>query len=112
MIKQNKISLLLAAVIYVAVWNNASAQDFEKCTSHIEFIKAALKNPALLEEQEKFEKFSAEYTEKQKSQKKSGVIRIIPTVVHVMHEGGSENISKAQILDQLRIMTEDYRRQN
>mgnify|MGYP001942358891 CR=1 FL=1 len=36
----------------------------------------------------------------------------IPIVFHVIHEYGPENISKAQILDQVRIINEDFRRQN
>lgn len=36
----------------------------------------------------------------------------IPVVFHVIHEYGPENISKAQILDQMRILNEDFRRQN
>lgn len=36
----------------------------------------------------------------------------IPVVVHVMHQGESENISYEQIVDQLRIMNEDFAREN
>lgn len=36
----------------------------------------------------------------------------IPVVFHVFHENGSENISRAQILDQMRILNEDFRRLN
>ncbi|GAB4253131.1 MAG: hypothetical protein Kow0079_08450 [Vicingaceae bacterium] len=35
-------------------------------------------------------------------------IRIIPVVVHVIHEGGSENISDAQIIDGITVLNEDY----
>ena len=34
----------------------------------------------------------------------------IPTVVHVFHDGGIENISDAQVLDMMRVMNEDFRR--
>ncbi len=37
------------------------------------------------------------------------VVRI-PTVIHVIHNNGSENISKAQIESQIRILNEDFRR--
>lgn len=33
---------------------------------------------------------------------------IIPTVVHVFHDGGPENISDAQVLDMIRVMNEDF----
>ncbi len=35
-------------------------------------------------------------------------IRMIPVVVHVIHNGGPENISKAQIERQIQILNEDY----
>lgn len=34
----------------------------------------------------------------------------IPTVVHIFHNGGIENISDAQVLDMIRVMNEDFRR--
>lgn len=37
---------------------------------------------------------------------------VIPTVVHVMHRGGPENISDGQVHDALRILNTDLRRQN
>lgn len=38
--------------------------------------------------------------------------RIIPVVFHIIHDGGTENITKAQVLDQVAIMNEDFRRLN
>ncbi|MCB9203648.1 MAG: hypothetical protein H6603_01615 [Flavobacteriales bacterium] len=43
---------------------------------------------------------------------RGGGPRIIPTVFHVIHNGGSENISYEQIEDQIRSLNEDYRRLN
>ena len=37
---------------------------------------------------------------------------IVPTVVHVMHTGGDENISVHQVQDAMRVLNEDLRRQN
>ncbi len=36
----------------------------------------------------------------------------IPMVFHVLHQGGPENISDAQIIDAVRILNEDYNKQN
>lgn len=41
-----------------------------------------------------------------------GVVYIIPIVFHVVHIGGPENISDAQIFDQLNILNRDYRKLN
>ena len=38
----------------------------------------------------------------------SDSIRIIPVVVHIIHNGGSENISEAQVQSQIQILNEDY----
>ena len=43
---------------------------------------------------------------------RGGGPRIIPTVFHVIHQGGNENISYEQIEDQMRILNEDFRRLN
>jgi len=37
---------------------------------------------------------------------------IVPVVFHIIHEGGSENISLTQIEDQMRILNEDFARLN
>ncbi len=45
---------------------------------------------------------------KAKLNKTNDTIRVIPVVVHVLHTGGTENISDAQIQSQITIMNEDY----
>lgn len=42
------------------------------------------------------------------AQKSSDSIKTIPVVVHVIHNGGTENISDAQIQSQIRILNEDF----
>lgn len=41
---------------------------------------------------------------------KAGNVRVIPVVVHVIHNGGVENISEAQIQSQFEVLNEDYRK--
>lgn len=36
----------------------------------------------------------------------------IPVVFHILHTGGAENISDAQVLDQINILNRDYQKQN
>lgn len=40
------------------------------------------------------------------------VVRVIPTVVHVIHRGGPENISDDQIKSQIDVLNRDYRMKN
>lgn len=59
-----------------------------------------------------FEKKVREFlsTEKKTSNSQSNHIKVIPVVVHVIHNNGTENISNAQIISQIQILNEDYRK--
>lgn len=37
-------------------------------------------------------------------------LMVIPVVVHVIHSGGAENISDAQVISQINVLNEDYRK--
>lgn len=47
---------------------------------------------------------------KTKNKTANHAVRIIPVVVHVIHNGGTENISDAQIQSQIDILNEDFRK--
>lgn len=46
----------------------------------------------------------------QKTQTHNPNLKIIPVVVHVIHDGGTNNISDAQIQSQIDVLNEDYRK--
>lgn len=46
----------------------------------------------------------------QKAQTHNPNLKIIPVVVHVIHDGGTNNISDAQIQSQIDVLNEDYRK--
>lgn len=46
------------------------------------------------------------------TEKTTGLVYTIPVVFHVIHAGGTENISAAQIDDAIRILNRDYRKLN
>ena len=73
-----------------------------------ELYREALKNPEVRKQREALNKFTQYYIEN-KLYKQEKSIKIIPVVFHVIHNYGPENISKAQILDALRIINEDYK---
>ncbi len=60
--------------------------------------------------------FSFSHAEDNKSytteKRSNSVVYIIPVVFHVLHNYGPENISDAQILDQLEILNQDFRKLN
>jgi len=61
---------------------------------------------------ENLEKFTAEYIKNNPNAEKQGVTYIIPVVVHVIHNYGPENISKAQVDNAISILNEDFQRLN
>ncbi|MCC7301578.1 MAG: T9SS type A sorting domain-containing protein [Bacteroidia bacterium] len=90
----------------------AMAQQVVPCHTmeHMEelFLQDPLKRAVFNEEEKKFEEILRNNPELQTQ----GGPRIIPVVFHIIHVGGTENISKAQVLDQMRILNEDFRRLN
>lgn len=46
------------------------------------------------------------------SETQQAVVHLVPVVFHIIYADGSDNISDAQILDQLEILNRDFRRQN
>lgn len=73
-------------------------------------------DPQFKVNQELLEQFTAQYEWQRKTDasgnKVSSVVRVIPVVFHVIHEGGAENISVAQCQSQVDILNEDFRRMN
>ncbi len=67
------------------------------------------KDPSLYEKINKFDNDLGEFQRNPVTQKS---IRVIPTVVHVIHMYGGENISKAQIENQIATLNEDINRLN
>lgn len=86
------------------------AQSVNPCISHEYLDKQIQTNPALMQEIQKFNEGVRANQNTQSALRAK--VRIIPVVVHVLHMNGAENITKAQILDQIRILNEDYRRLN
>ena len=62
--------------------------------------------------QERMEQFNSLQKENSAKGIKNNEHYIIPVVFHIIHEGGSENISLNQIEDQMRILNEDFARLN
>ncbi len=105
-------------IIYSAIFISLLAStghsyaQIHKCGTD-EYAAEILKtNPDLLKSITAYnDEISKLNTSDQKLSKK-GTTRTIPVVFHVIHTYGPENISKAQIEDQLRIMNEAYQRLN
>ncbi len=106
--------ILIYPAIFLAILssNNRSFAQTHRCGTD-EYSAALLKtNPDLLKSLTAYNESLAALNSSDTKLSKKGTTRTIPVVFHVIHTYGAENISKAQIEDQLRIMNEAYQRQN
>jgi len=66
-------------------------------------------DPLMQQRMEAIERFTQNYVRQPNSQRS---VITIPIVFHVVYQNSTENISDAQILSQLDVLNEDFRRQN
>lgn len=106
-------TILIVAVLAISSIP-ATAQEFKPCGIYQMELLQQQQHPSLAAERSTLESFTAEYIKHAQGHKTtSGVILYtIPVVFHIMHNYGVENISKAQVLDEVRIMNEDFQKRN
>ena len=92
---------LTAAFAFLSIVNIAKSQH--KCGSDMHYDRILQEHPEakLLEDQMNAEADS-------KKVESRAAIYTIPVVFHVIHTNGAENISRDQILDQMRVLNEDF----
>ena len=87
----------------------SSAQNFTPCLTDQIHQQAIIKNPAIIQ-YEKAANIAASQQVITHPLFKTGASIYIPVVFHIIHQNGTENISQAQIMDELRILNQDYRK--
>jgi PKD repeat protein len=112
--------ILSAGLLFpLGVSSQTSQPLHDKCLAEIMYREAIATNPeyainqAILESET--EAFSVQYmADRQQgaAQRNAAVVKVIPVVFHVIHEGGLENISRAQLVDQIDSLNKDFRRLN
>ena len=101
--------LLSAFTILIGLITISSAQNFTPCLTDQIHQQAIIKNPEIL-------RYEAEINKQARQQStstinfKTGSILYIPVVFHIIHQNGVENISQAQIMNELNILNTDYRK--
>lgn len=107
--KKIVLSVVFAAIPFV--YSNLFAQHSDWCGTDRKMEEIRQKYPERQIEWEKLNQWIEENAEYIMSTSEGGQF-IIPMVVHVIHNYGTENISDAQIVDAIRILNEDYNKQN
>lgn len=72
-------------------------------------------HPEVLDQEAKLEQFTKQFVTNYQSNSRHRAAQgpiVIPIVFHIIHQGGDENISDAQVMDEVRILNRDYNLQN
>ncbi|MGV3612720.1 MAG: M43 family zinc metalloprotease [Fluviicola sp.] len=88
--------------------NMREGEHVEYCTSHKKMAELR-KDPKMLA---LINAAQAEAKSKGENNTTKGTVYKIPVVFHILHNNGSENISKEQIADAMAILNRDYRKLN
>jgi len=104
---------LFLALASGMLWFASSTQAQTPCITDEMHHLAKQQFPGLAQEEEmsiEATRLRVEEFLNQRQFTKSGTVIYIPVVFHVIHNDGLENITQAQIMDQLRILNEDFRK--
>lgn len=105
-----KLFLLIAVTV---IFNTNAQESLLHCFTTEKFKEDILKNPAYEKNLADLENFTNQYKKNERIQHTgSRQIYIIPVVFHILHQYGPENISDAQVIDAVNIMTRDFRKLN
>ncbi|MEN9370744.1 MAG: hypothetical protein RI952_1609 [Bacteroidota bacterium] len=99
-------SLMLGMAIY------SNAQTVVKCSTHEYTEEVSKQDPQFVINQAQLEKETQAFIKGLKPGANKSAVKIIPIVFHVFHNGGSENIPKERIIEQVEILNKDFRRLN
>jgi len=111
--KTNLFKYLLVGTIFCASTKNAIvAQEGFQCGTAQAYQKLYAEHPELIQEEAAYNAAIAQAIQDKKNMKTAEQVYIIPIVFHVLHTFGSENITDAQIQNQVDILNRDFRKLN
>lgn len=106
------ITKLLAVVLaFSGFMQTANAQEGFRCGADQQRHELISQYPEVLEEEAKLDAFTKQFAANYSANQRE-FDYVIPIVFHIIHRGGTENITDAQVLDQLRILNEDFQKLN
>jgi len=113
-----KLLVVAAFLLPLNLFAQSTGVNPSKCLAHYYYEQMMATDPAFRAAQQQLEIETQKYVDQYLAERKSGnqrsasVVKVIPVVFHVIHEGGAENISRAQIVDQIDSLNKDFRRLN
>lgn len=103
-----QLNLYLLALVLIS---KTHAQSEFNCSSHTKYEKQLANDKVFKQNTEQLELETKNHVlNNGKAKQSSSASYIIPVVFHVIHTGGSGNISDAQIIDQIDILNKEFNR--
>lgn len=115
MLNRYAFAILLAVVLLggAGQWQVAVAQDHRCGTMyHDSLMRAKYPSMGTLQDFEQWLQPRLQHYQQQQQSNKTAQVYTIPVVFHVVYSNPTENISDQQILSQLDVLNEDFRRTN
>ncbi|MCO5259220.1 MAG: M43 family zinc metalloprotease [Crocinitomicaceae bacterium] len=103
------IASLFLATISFGQRNVETNHEARKCDQYAMLERMQIEDPARYQEYLVAQQLSLQ---ENTTISPRGTVYTIPVVFHILHNGGTENISDAQVIDAVRILNRDYRKQN
>ncbi len=105
-------AVVLSTLISIPVYSQNP--EYRTCDTDNMWLKALAKDPSLAKKAQESLDFFRKYAgpEQQVKTASGAIVYVIPTVFHVIHNYGIENINKAQILDAMDILNKSFQKLN
>lgn len=100
------LSFILLGISFTGITQVVQSQNHDWCTTEKKFNEAKANNPAMQVEFDNFNLWVEEHGHEFAVER--GSVKIIPTVVHIIHNYGPENVSDARVADAIRYLNEDF----
>ena len=101
---------LILSLLFISNFTFAQNTELTRCSTTEYMERQMEEHPGYMERRQQIEEFTRNYISENASSRKAGEIIYIPTVVHVVYKNAAENISDAQVLSQIRVLNEDFRK--
>jgi PKD repeat protein len=103
---------IAAVMMLLTMGVNVNAQEVKYCGATEMWNEAVKNDPAAAQRRASIADFKERYKQFAERTATGSIVFTIPIVFHVIHEYGSENISKAQIEDAVRLLNLSYQKLN
>lgn len=110
--KKQLFTNLFLGSLFCLAGNVAFAQGEYKCGTTQMNNKIFAEHPELAQQQDEFNALIRKQMEDKSKMADPNYVFTIPVVFHIIHTNGSENISDAQVIDQVNILNRDYSKMN